>query len=49
MPDFLRRSGAGLLLLAVGVSFLLYGVHRQEHQTVARKSNMICLECIGIG
>lgn len=49
MPDLLRRSGAGLLLLAVGISFLLYGVHRQEHVTVANKSTIICLECIGIG
>lgn len=49
MAEFLKRSGAGLLLLAVGASFLFYGVHRQEHKTVARKSNMICLECIGIG
>lgn len=49
MLNFLRRSGAGLLLLAVGVFFLLYGIHRQEHQTVAQKSNIICLECIGIG
>lgn len=49
MAEFLRRFGLGLLALAVGVSFLLYGIHRQEHLDVARKSNLICLECIGIG
>lgn len=45
----LRRSIPGLLLLAVGIAFLLYGIHRQEHQVVAAKSNIVCLECIGIG
>lgn len=49
MADFLRRSGAGLLALILGVGCLLYGIHRQEHETVAKKSNLVCLECIGIG
>lgn len=49
MANLLRRYGAGLLALLLGVTFLLYGVHRQEHKTVMKKSNIICLECIGIG
>lgn len=44
-----KRFGAGLLVLALGVGCMMYGVHRREHETVARKSNMVCLECIGIG
>ena len=39
----------GLLLLLVGCMFLAYGIHRNEHETVGKKSNLICLECIGIG
>lgn len=49
MAKLLRRYGAGLLALLLGVGCLLYGVHREEHKMVAKKSNMICLECIGIG
>lgn len=45
----LKKNAAGLVLLAVGCLFLLYGIHRQEHITVEKKSNIICLECIGIG
>lgn len=48
MHNFLRRCGAGLLILAIGISCLLYGIHRQEHITVGEKANIICLECIGI-
>lgn len=49
MADFLRRFGAGLLVLTIGTGCLLYGIHRREHETVAKKSTMVCLECIGIG
>ncbi len=49
MPKWLRRQGPALLLLTLGLVSLLYGVHRQEHLTVEKKSNLICLECIGIG
>ena len=44
-----KRVISGILLLLLGISSLLYGIHRDEHTTVAHKSNMICLECIGIG
>jgi hypothetical protein len=49
MTRLLRQSLMGLLVLALGVSFLLYGIHCQEHEVVAKKSNIICLECIGMG
>lgn len=49
MRKFLKKQGIGLLSLLLGVSFLFYGIHRQEHKTVEKKSNLICLECIGIG
>lgn len=45
----LKRKGMGILFLVIGCLSLLYGIHRNEHKTVEQKSNMICLECIGIG
>lgn len=39
----------GALFLAIGILFVMIGVHRTEHVTVGQKSNIICLECIGIG
>lgn len=44
-----KRSVTGILFLAIGVLFILNGIHRNEHTTVQNKSNIICLECIGIG
>lgn len=49
MRDFLKKQTPALLLLLIGCLFLGYGIHRKEHLTVEKKSNMICLECIGIG
>lgn len=49
MVKTLKKQGIGLLMLLIGVLFLLNGIHRQEHVTVEKKSNLICLECIGIG
>lgn len=45
----LKKQGIGLFVLVIGVLFLLNGIHREEHLTVEKKSNLICLECIGIG
>lgn len=44
-----KKNLVGILLLTIGILFLLTGIHREEHKTVEQKSNMICLECIGIG
>jgi len=38
-----------ILLLILGISFFSYGIIRKEYKTVEKKSNIICLECIGIG
>lgn len=48
-PGGFIRTGIGCLVLILGCLFLMYGIHRREHLTVEQKSNMICLECIGIG
>ncbi len=49
MKRFWKRQGPALVLLTLGILSVLYGVHRREHETVEKKSNLICLECIGIG
>lgn len=49
MSRWLKCQRIGLILLLAGCISLAYGVHRNEHETVGKKSNMICLECIGIG
>ena len=45
----IKKHGIGLLMLLIGILFVLNGIHREEHLTVEKKSNLICLECIGIG
>lgn len=49
MQIFKKRTLIAFLFLGIGFLFLANGVHRGEHQTVEHKSNIICLECIGIG
>lgn len=49
MGRFIKKNKVGLALLILGIISLSLGVYRDEHLTVAKKSNIICLECIGIG
>ena len=49
MRKLMTRQGMAILLLFIGTCSLLYGIHRDEHLMVEKKSNIICLECIGIG
>lgn len=49
MRNQVKKQKIALLLLAVGILSVGFGIHRQEHVTVAQKSNIICMECIGIG
>ena len=44
-----RRVRYTIMIFLTGILFIFYGIHRNEHLTVEQKSNMICLECIGIG
>ena len=43
------KNNVGISLMAIGLLSMSVWVFRQEHKTVAKKSNIICLECIGIG
>lgn len=49
MNRFMRKNKMGLALMILGVVLFSLGIYREEHLTVAKKSNIICLECIGIG
>lgn len=40
---------ARVLLLALAVAFIAYGVSRGEMAIVLKKAVNICLECIGLG
>lgn len=44
-----KRTLSCMILLLTGILFLFIGIQRDEHLTVEKKSNIICLECIGIG
>lgn len=44
-----KRKVLPLVVILLGVVFLGLGVYRGEHKMVEAKSNIICLECIGIG
>lgn len=48
MNKFIKNK-VGITLMTIGLLSMSIGVFRQEHKTVAKKSNIICLECIGIG
>lgn len=49
MRKTMNHQRIAILLLLIGALSLLYGIHRDEHLMVEKKSNLICLECIGIG
>lgn len=38
-----------ILVLVVGIAFIIYGVYRNEVDTVFTKAIKVCMECIGIG
>ena len=48
MNKFMKNK-VGITLMAIGLLCMSVGVFRQEHKTVAKRSNIICVECIGIG
>lgn len=44
-----ERRWPGLLLAALGLAMMGFGVYRGELDVVFAKAVKICLECIGIG
>ena len=49
MNNITQKKKAGLAISTAGMLFVSLGIHRHEHKVVSKKSNIICLECIGIG
>lgn len=49
MSRFPRFEKSGILLAAVGLLIMGFGIYRGEMSVVLEKAINICLECIGIG
>lgn len=48
MKQNINPNTIGIVMLLIGCLFVMNGIHRQEHKTVEKKSNIVCMECIGI-
>ena len=44
-----HRTAAQLVLLAVGIAMIGFGLWRGEADTVLSKAIRLCMECVGIG
>lgn len=49
MSNFIRKNKMSLSFLLLGLISISIGIYRKEPVIVLNKSNIICLECIGIG
>ena len=38
-----------IILFIIGITFLAYGIFRNDFNEIYNKARIICLECIGIG
>ena len=47
--NFAPAVVAGIVLAAVGVLMMAFGIYRGEMMVVLTKAVNICMECIGIG
>lgn len=43
-----KKAAVQVLLLA-GIAMLIFGIWREEAQTVFSKAIRLCMECVGIG
>ena len=44
-----KKAAVQVLLLLAGIAMLIFGIWREEAQTVFSKSIRLCMECVGIG
>ena len=49
MKKLTQTRAIGLVLAAVGVLMMAFGIYRGEMMVVLTKAVNICMECIGIG
>ena len=45
----LKNAAVQVLLLLIGIAMLVFGIWRDEVQTVFSKAIRLCMECVGIG
>ncbi|MBS6455469.1 MAG: thioredoxin [Holdemanella biformis] len=45
----LKKATVQVLLLFTGMVMLVFGIWRDEAQTVFSKAIRVCMECVGIG
>ena len=45
----LKKAAVQVLLLLIGIAMLVFGIWRDEAQTVFSKAIRVCMECVGIG
>ena len=44
-----KKAAVLVLLLLAGIAMLIFGIWREEAQTVFSKAIRLCMECVGIG
>lgn len=44
-----KKAAVQVLLLLAGIAMLIFGIWREEVQTVFSKAIRLCMECVGIG
>ena len=49
MKKMTDTKWTGILLAAVGILMMVFGIYRGEMEVVLTKAVNICMECIGIG
>ena len=45
----LKKAVVQVFLLLIGMEMLVFGIWRNEAQTVFSKAIRLCMECVGIG
>lgn len=45
----LKKAALQVFLLLIGMAMLVFGIWRNEAQTVFSKAIRLCMECVGIG
>lgn len=44
-----KKTAAQMFFLLIGMVMLIFGIWREEAQTVFSKAIRLCMECVGIG
>ncbi|WP_370785464.1 CD1871A family CXXC motif-containing protein [Ruminococcus callidus] len=44
-----KKATVQVMLLLAGIAMLIFGIWREEAQTVFSKAIRLCMECVGIG